>query len=74
LQEWYKRRGRREREDNYFDEEVKMAAVIIIANGGVATDDHFAINLSRKGYMLSNGKAKNILYVREFETIPEINE
>jgi hypothetical protein len=62
-QDWQKR--------SYFDEEVKMAAVIIIADRGITAGNHFTVNLGRDGYVLSDGKAENILRVRELETIPK---
>ena len=47
-----------------------MATVIIVADGGITTSDHFTFNLGRDSYVLSDGQTKNILRARELEAIP----
>jgi hypothetical protein len=48
-----------------------VAAVIIIADGGIAANDILAIDFGRDGDVLSNRKAEDILHMGEFEPIPE---
>lgn len=42
---------------HYLDDEVKVAAVIVVADGSVAPDDVLSVDLSRDGDVLADGKA-----------------
>lgn len=46
-----------------------MAAVVVVADGGVAPRDKLSVNFSRNGNVLTNGQAENIIEMREFETV-----
>jgi hypothetical protein len=55
----------------YLNEEVEVATVIVVADGGVAPGDVFTINFSRYGNVLADRKAENVLRVWQGETVAE---
>lgn len=46
-----------------------MTQVIVTASRSVASHDLLAFNLSRHGYMLTNRESKNVIRLRQRETI-----
>lgn len=48
-----------------------MTTVIVVADGGVAPDDLFAINFCRHRYVLANRKSKDVLCVWQGEAVTE---
>jgi hypothetical protein len=53
----------------YLDEEVKVAAVVVVADGCVAAGDVLAVDVGRDGDVLANGETDDILGVGELEAV-----
>jgi hypothetical protein len=56
----------------YLDKKVEMPAVVIAACWGVAADDVFAFDICLYRDMLSNRKSKDVIWIRQSETISVI--
>lgn len=57
------------RKSRHLDDEIKVTAVIVVGNGGVAPGDDLAVNLCGNGDVLADREAQNVLNVGERETV-----
>lgn len=56
-------------EIRYLDDECETATVVVVADGCVAPGNNLAVNFSRDGDVLANGKPENVLRMGKLETI-----
>lgn len=52
-----------------FDEEIKIATVIVIANGGITTGHKLSVNFSRDGHVLANGEIEHVVSIAQLEAV-----
>ena len=52
-----------------FDDEIKIATVIVIANGGIATGNKLLVNFSGDGHVLANGEIEHVVSIAQLKAV-----